>query len=155
MGTMSDTHIHSKDQASDPGLEQSLREATMPIKFPTEAQNFKYLIFVDATEGRRTISTIVGICSMKECFTFISKYPSGAVTPDKKQTIPQSKEYFEHEVSVKVMGISTVKASQKMPDWLEYMSDQFGGTLRFCDAYTFHVARHYMLANMGMDQDDL
>ena len=127
----------------------------MPIKFPTEALNFKYLIFVDATEGRRTIITIAGICTMKECFAFISKYPSGTITPDKKHTIPQSTEYFEHEVSVEVKGICAEKASQKMPDWLEYMKDQFGGTLRFCDAYTFHVAMHFMLANMGEDQEDL
>ena len=127
----------------------------MPIKFPTEAQHFKYLIFVDAIEGRRTIISIAGICSMQECYTFISKYPSGAVTPDKMHTIPQSSEYFEHEVTVKVKGISTEKASQKMPDWLEYMYDQFGGTLRFCDAYTFHIARHYMLAYIGEDRDDM
>ena len=127
----------------------------MPIRFPTEDQNFKYLIFVEATEGRRTIIMIAGTCSMEECVTFIRKYPAGAVTPDKMQTIPQSKEHFEHEMSVKVMGISTEKVSQKMPDWLEYVSDQFGGTLRFCDAYTFYVARHYILANMDMDQDDM
>ena len=98
---------------------------------------------------------ITGICSMEECFSFISKYPSGAVTPDKRHTIPQSSDHFRHEVTVKVKGISTEKISQKMPDWLEYMTDQFGGTMRFCDAYTFHIARHFMLANTGEDQDDM
>ena len=121
----------------------------MPIIFPTEAEDFKYLIFVDATEGRRTIIAITGICTMKECFNYISKYPSGIVTPDKKHTIPQSTEYFEHKVSVEVKGISAGRASQKMPDWLEYLNDQFGGTLRFCDAYTFHVTMRFLLDNMG------
>ena len=121
----------------------------MPIVFPTEAEDFKYLIFVDANEGRRTIIRITGVCTMKECLNYISKYPTGVVTPDKKHTIPKSTEYFEHIVEVDVKGISAGGASQKMPDWLEYLSEQFGGTLRFCDAYTFHITTHFLLDNMG------
>ena len=123
----------------------------MPIKLPTEAHNFKYLFFVDETEGRRTVITIAGIGTMTECLNFIGNYPSGAVTPDRKHTIPQSTEYFEHEVKVEAKGFSAVRASQRMPGWLEYIKDQFGGTLRFCDAYTFHVAMHFMQTNMGDD----
>ena len=129
--------------------------ATMPIKFQKEAANFKYLLFVDVSEGRRTIIMITGICSMEECFTFISKYPTRAITPDKKQAIPHSNEHFQHEVTVNVRGFNTEKVGQKMPEWLEHLTDQFGGTMRFSDSYTFHIARRFMLAHTGEDLEDM
>ena len=68
------------------------------------------------------------------------------VPPDKRHTIPRSKDYFQHEVSVLVKGICT---GQQMPDWLEFMTDHFGGTMRFCDAYTFHVTKHFLFDYTG------
>lgn len=128
----------------------------MPIKLQLEAPDFKYLLFIDKSEeGRCLIIMITGICSMEECFTFISKYPTSFLTPEKKNhMIPQSEEHFQHEVTVEVRGISTAEAGQKMPKWVESLVEQFSRTVQFTDAYTFHVARHFVRAHTGENLKD-
>lgn len=125
----------------------------MPIKLQLEAPDFKYLLFVidKSEEGRCLIIMITGICSMEECFTFISKYPTSFLTPEKKNHIPQSEEHFQHEVTVEVRGISTAEAGQKMPKWVESLVEQFSRTVQFTDAYTFHVERHFVRAHLKDD----
>ena len=128
----------------------------MPIKLQLEAPDFKYLFFIDESEeGRCTIIMITGICSMEECVTFISKYPTSFIPPEKKNhMIPKSEEHFQHAVTVQVRGISTAEAGQKMPKWVEYLVEQFSGTVQFTDAYTFHVARHFVRAHTGENLKD-
>ena len=118
----------------------------MPIKLDPAAPSDRYLIFVNEMAQRRTITMITGQCSINECSNFVSNYPMHFVPPDKRHTIPRSKDYFQHEVSVLVKGICT---GQQMPDWLEFMTDHFGGTMRFCDAYTFHVTKHFLFDYTG------
>ena len=31
-----------------------------------------------------------------------------------------------------------------IPEWLDHMTDEYGGTMRFIDPYTFNVMRHVL-----------
>ena len=116
----------------------------MPIKLDPTDPSVRYLILVNEMAERRTITLITGQCSMDECVNFVSNYPIHVVPPNKKHTIPLSKDYFQHEVSVQVKGFCTARPGQKMPDWLEYMTVHFGSAMRFCDAYIY-LSRHKAL----------
>ena len=53
---------------------------------------------------------------------------------------------FQHDVKVRVDCYYPTAPGQSMPDWLVYLAEHFG-QLRFIDAYTFHVAKHFLLSN--------
>ena len=82
---------------------------------------------------------------MTECLSFASAYPVDMITPNVQHRIPRGDMYFQHEVTIKVKCYN--QPGQTMPDWLKYLAEQFGGKLRFTDAYTCHVAKHFLMAN--------
>ena len=84
---------------------------------------------------------------MTECLSFVSAYPVDMITPNVQHRIPRSDMYFQHEVTIQVKSYNPEKPGQTMPDWLKYLAEQFGGKLRFTDAYTFHLAKHFLMAN--------
>jgi hypothetical protein len=123
----------------------------MPIKFE-EWPDARHLIFVNewtGKSGRRIIFLIEGNCNMAECFCFISKYPVEEITAANQGLIPITTDVFENTVSVRVKGISTSYEGQRMPDWLEYITEEFGGRMRSTDAYTFHIMKHIVLSKTG------
>ena len=120
----------------------------MPIKFEQSA-DAKYLIFVKEGEDRKLITTIEGNCTMAECFNFINMYPLEEISQANERLIPISTDIFEYEVKVKIRGFNAAVAGQKMPEWLEFFSDQFGGTMKFIDGYTFHIMKHVLLTHTG------
>ena len=84
---------------------------------------------------------------MAECRSFVSAYPVDTITQAEKRKIPRTHMHFQHDdVEVKVDCYSPNAPGQSMPDWLVYLAEHFG-QLRFIDAYTFHVAKHFLLSN--------
>ena len=71
------------------------------------------------------------------------------ITAANKRLIPITSDVFKHTVSMKVKGISTSYEGQTMPDWIQYLTNEYGGRMRFIDAYTFHVMRHIVLTQTG------
>ena len=120
----------------------------MPIKFQKEAPNFKYLFFVAEFAGRYTIIRISGICTMQECSKFIRDYPTSQIPLIKPHTIPRVDEYFEGEITVDAKAFTPGTIGLEMPEWLTYLADEFGDKLEFVDPYTFHVASHFLEANI-------
>ena len=86
---------------------------------------------------------------MEECFRFVSKYPMEVITSANEGLVPITTDIFENTINMNVKGISTSYEGQKMPDWLQYLTDEFGGRMRFSDAYTFHVLKHTVLTKTG------
>ena len=117
----------------------------MPLTFQKETQDFRYLFFVNESDGRYMVMLISGVCTMTECLSFVSAYPVDMITPNVQHRIPRGDMYFQHEVTIKVKCYN--QPGQTMPDWLKYLAEQFGGKLRFTDAYTFHLAKHFLMAN--------
>ena len=120
----------------------------MPIKFE-EWPDAKHLIFVNEWKGRRVIFLIEGNCNMEECFRFISRYPMEVITAANEGLVPITTDFFEHTIRMNVKGLSTSYEGQRMPDWLQYLTDEFGGKMRFTDAYTFHIMKHLVLSKTG------
>ena len=83
---------------------------------------------------------------MAECLSFVSAYPADFITPAEKHKIPRGNVHFQHTVTTKVDCYNPARLGQSMPDWLVYLAEHFG-LLRFIDAYTFHVTKHFMLSN--------
>ena len=120
----------------------------MPIKFE-EWPNAKHLIFVNEYKDRRVIFFIEGNCNMEECFRFISKYPMETITAANERLIPITTDVFKHTVSMKVRGLNTSYEGQTIPDWVQHFTNEFGGRMRFIDAYTFHVMSHIWRTHTG------
>ena len=120
----------------------------MPIKFG-QWPDAKHFIFVNERTDRRVIFLIEGNCDMDECFRFVSNYPMDEISAANEHLIPISTDVFQHIVNVKVKAFNTSVAEQVMPDWLQYFTNEFGGTMRFTDTYTFHIMRHLLLTNTG------
>ena len=83
---------------------------------------------------------------MAECRMFVSAYPHVAITWAEKHKIPLTTTHFQHDMKLNVECYSPAAPGQSMPDWLVYLAEHFG-QLRFIDAYTFHVAKHFLLSN--------
>ena len=120
----------------------------MPVKFE-ECPEAKHLIFVKEGEDRRLIFLIQGDCTMEECFCFISKYPMEVISKANEGLVPITTDIFENEMDMNVKGISTSYEGQAMPEWLQHLTNEFGGRMRFIDAYTFHVFKHIVLTKTG------
>ena len=120
----------------------------MPVKFE-EWPDAKYIIFVNKWKDRRVIFIIEGKCTMEECTRFVSKYPMEAITSANEGLVPITTDIFENAINMNVMGICTSYEGQRMPDWLQYLTDDFGGRMRFTDAYTFHILKHMVLTKTG------
>ena len=86
---------------------------------------------------------------MAECFSFVIAYPADRITPAEQCKIPHANVHFQHKVTTKVDCYNPERPGQSMPDWLVYLAEHFG-LLRFIDAYTFHVTKHFMLSNAGI-----
>ena len=114
----------------------------MPVMFNT-LPNDKYLIFVKESvdKGRRVIILIEGECKMEECVNFVMRYPTALITAATEHTIPISTDCFEKEVSVQVRCFTMLAA---IPEWIDHMTNEYGGTMRFIDSYTFNVMRHVL-----------
>ena len=121
----------------------------MPLMFenPPDA---KYLIYVkeSTNEDRRIVILIEGVCKMEECVTFILRYPTNVITAATEHTIPISSDCFEGEVNVQVRGYTMATAGQVIPKWLEFLTNEYGGTIRFTDAYTFNTMKHMLAQQM-------
>ena len=83
---------------------------------------------------------------MAECRMFVSAYPHVAITWAEKHEIPLTTTHFQHDMKLNVECYAPAAPGQSMPDWLVYLAEHFG-QLRFIDAYTFHVAKHFLLSN--------
>ena len=117
----------------------------MPLKFDC-SPDIKHMIFVkeSADAGRRIIILIEGTCKMEECVTFVMRYPTDFITAATEHTIPISSDCFEQEVNVQVRCFTTEKEGQKIPEWFEFFTNEYGGRMRFIDAYTFNIMRHML-----------
>ena len=120
----------------------------MPILF-NSPPGFKYMIFVNETKDRRVVFFIQGICTIEECVSFINKYPMEEINEANDHLVPITTDVFENEVYATVRGIRTSYEGQKMPDWLQYLTEKHGGTMRFTDAYTYHIEKHMVLTKTG------
>ena len=83
---------------------------------------------------------------MEECRSYVSAYPADMITPAEQHKIPRKNMHFQHNVTTNVDCYNPQRPGQSMPDWLVYLAEHFG-LLRFIDAYTFHVAKHFLLSN--------
>ena len=89
---------------------------------------------------------------MEECLSFVSAYPTDVITPAEQHKIPRKNMHFQHTAvttNVDSYDPEWEWPGQPMPDWLVYLAEHFG-LLRFIDAYTFHVTKHFMLSNAGI-----
>ena len=113
----------------------------MPIAFssPPEA---RFVIFVKQEEDRRVVILIEGFFDMDECVNFVMRYPSEVVTEANAHTVPIASDCFNQDVHVQVRCFTMATPGQTIPAWLNYITREYGGRLRFIDAYTFHVERH-------------
>ena len=120
----------------------------MPLVFQKETPDYRYMIFVvKQSSERHVVMLISGVCTMAECRMFVSAYPPDEIIHDKEHKIPRTMtRNFQHDVKVRVDCYYPRAPGQSMPDWLVYLAEHFG-QLRFIDAYTFHVAKHFLLSN--------
>ena len=96
------------------------------------------------------VMLISGVCTMEECLSFVSAYPTHVITPSEQHKIPRKNMHFQQTaVTTNVDWYNPEWPGQPMPDWLVYLAEHFG-LLRFIDAYTFHVTKHFMLSNAGI-----
>ena len=86
---------------------------------------------------------------MAECRSFVSAYPADMITPAEQHKIPRTNMHFHHKVTTQVRCYHPARPGQSMLDWLVYLAEHFG-LLRFIDAYTFQVTKHFMLSNAGI-----
>ena len=86
---------------------------------------------------------------MEECRSFVSAYTADMITPAEQHKIPRTNLHFQHKVTTKVDFYNPERPGQSMPDWLVYLAEHFG-LLRFIDAYTLQVTKHFMLSNAGI-----
>ena len=86
---------------------------------------------------------------MEECSRFVSKYPMEVITSANEGLVPITTDIFENAINMNVMGICTSYEGQRMPDWLQYLTDDFGGRMRFTDTYTFHIVKQMVLTKTG------
>ena len=118
----------------------------MPLVFQKETPDYRYMVVVAESGGRHVVMLISGVCTMAECGSFVSAYPPDEIIHDKQHKIPRTTRNFQHDVKVRVDCYYPRAPGQSMPDWLVYLAEHFG-QLRFIDAYTFHVAKHFLLSN--------
>ena len=118
----------------------------MPLVFQKEPPDYRYMIFVNESGGRYMVMLISGVCTMEECRSYVSAYPADMITPAEQHKIPRKNMHFQHNVTTNVDCYNPQRPGQSMPDWLVYLAEHFG-QLRFIDAYTFHVAKHFLLSN--------
>ena len=121
----------------------------MPLVFQKEPPDYRYMIFVNESGGRYMVVLKSGVCTMEECRSYVSAYPADMITPAEQHKIPRKKMHFQHKVTTNVDCYNPQRPGQSMPDWLVYLAEHFG-LLRFIDAYTFHVTKHFMLSNAGI-----
>ena len=122
----------------------------MPLVFQKEPPDYRYMIFANESGGRYMVMLISGVCTMEECLSFVSAYPTDVITPSETHKIPRKNMHFQHtSVTTNVDWYNPGLPGQPMPDWLVYLAEHFG-LLRFIDAYTFHVTEHFMLSNAGI-----
>ena len=118
----------------------------MPLVFKKETPDYRYMFFVHESAGRYVVIQISGVCTMAECFSFVSAYPADRITPAQQHKIPRDNLHFQYKVTTKVRCYNPARPGQSMPDWLVYLAKHFG-LLLFIDAYTFHVTKHFLLSN--------
>ena len=119
----------------------------MPLVFRKEPPDYRYMMFVNESGGRYVVMLISGFCTIEECHSYVNAYPADPRA--EKHRIPRNNMHFQHKVTTKVDCYHPEMPGQPMPDWLLYLAEHFG-LLRFIDAYTFQVTKHFMLSNAGI-----
>ena len=120
----------------------------MPIQFEDQP-NDKFVIYVTELTNRVMIFFMAGNFSREECLRFIAYYPTEEISIANEHLIPITTNIFQNVISVKVKGLKMAVSGQELPSWLQYFVNEFGGRLKFTDAYTFYVNRHVLLTKVG------
>ena len=117
---------------------------TMPVKFE-EWPDAQHLIFGNEGKDRR----LIFLTAYGRVLLFHKQIPNGSDYDCERGSCSDYHRHLREHDQHECEGHQHIIRRAVMPDWLQHLTDEFGGRMRFIDAYTFHVLKHIVLTKTG------